>query len=152
MFSQRVMRQEEFDRLAVFANQAAIAIKNAQLFAEVEALKNRPQAENVYLQRRSSSNTTSRTSSGVVQPSLLPLVEQVAATDATVLILGETGPARSWWAVHDVSAGSGRWSKSTAALPSTLIESELFGHERGAFTGRRRKNRALRTSARWTIF
>jgi signal transduction histidine kinase len=49
MFSQRVMHQDEFDRLAVFANQAAIAIKNAHLFAEVEALTNRLQAENVYL-------------------------------------------------------------------------------------------------------
>ncbi len=49
MFSQRVMHQAEFDRLAVFANQAAIAIKNAYLFAEVEALTNRLQAENVYL-------------------------------------------------------------------------------------------------------
>src|SRR5215468_8487457 len=49
MFSQRVMHQDEFDRLAVFANQAAIAIKNAYLFAEVEALTNRLQAENVYL-------------------------------------------------------------------------------------------------------
>ena len=49
MFSQRVMHQDEFDRLAVFANQAAIAIKNAHLFAEVEALTHRLQAENVYL-------------------------------------------------------------------------------------------------------
>ena len=49
MFSQRAMHQDEFDRLAVFANQAAIAIKNAHLFAEVEALTNRLQAENVYL-------------------------------------------------------------------------------------------------------
>jgi signal transduction histidine kinase len=49
MFSQRIMHQDEFDRLAVFANQAAIAIKNAHLFAEVEALTNRLQAENVYL-------------------------------------------------------------------------------------------------------
>jgi signal transduction histidine kinase len=49
MFSQRVLHQDEFDRLAVFANQAAIAIKNAHLFAEVEALTNRLQAENVYL-------------------------------------------------------------------------------------------------------
>ena len=49
MFSQRVMHQDEFDRLAVFANQAAIAIKNAHLFAEVEALTNRLRAENVYL-------------------------------------------------------------------------------------------------------
>src|SRR5215468_11060949 len=49
MFSQRAMHQDEFDRLAVFANQAAIAIKNAYLFAEVEALTNRLQAENVYL-------------------------------------------------------------------------------------------------------
>jgi hypothetical protein len=45
-----IRRPEEFDRLAVFAHQAAIAIKNAHLFAEVEALKTRLQAENIYLQ------------------------------------------------------------------------------------------------------
>lgn len=50
MFGRRPLSEEEFERLAVFANEAAIAIKNAQLFTEVEQLKNRLQAENLYLQ------------------------------------------------------------------------------------------------------
>jgi transcriptional regulator with GAF, ATPase, and Fis domain len=155
LFSQRVTRPEEFDHLAVFANQAAIAIKNAHLFAEVEALKTRLQAENRYLQEeiKLEHNFEDIIGRSAALKKVLRLVEQVAATDATVLILGETGTGKELVAraLHHLSARRQRplVKVNCAALPTPLLESELFGHERGAFTGATaQKNRTLRTGAR----
>jgi chemotaxis protein methyltransferase CheR len=112
-----------------------------QALDEVERLKNRLQAENVYLQSeiKLAHNFEeiigqSRSIKGVLEQ-----VEQVAATDATVLILGESGTGKELLAraIHSISPRNSHplVKVDCAALPANLIESELFGHEKGAFTG-----------------
>ncbi|MHC4457973.1 MAG: sigma-54-dependent Fis family transcriptional regulator [Planctomycetota bacterium] len=141
-----VFSQSEFvpgivEHLSGFANQASIAIKNAQLFAEVEQLKNRLQAENVYMQEEIKliHNFEELIGSSDEFKHVLQKVEQVAPTDATVLIRGESGTGKELVAraIHNISPRSKRplVKVNCAALPSTLIENELFGHEKGAYTG-----------------
>lgn len=109
--------------------------------AEVEKLKERLQEENTYLKQEINS---AHDFDGIVSESpefasVLESIAQVASTDATVLILGETGTGKELLAraVHSRSKrGDHPLIKvNCAALPSNLIESELFGHEKGAFTG-----------------
>jgi PAS domain S-box-containing protein len=109
--------------------------------AEVRRLKDQLQAENVYLRREE------RERLGVTHivgqsPAVLHVVDQirqVAATDSTVLLLGETGTGKELFAtqIHELSPRHARpmVRVNCGAIPTTLIESELFGRERGAFTG-----------------
>jgi DNA-binding NtrC family response regulator/ligand-binding sensor domain-containing protein len=119
--------------------ESAIALQNA--LDEVESLKNRLQAENIYLQDeiRDVYNFEDIVTQSEAFKQILKSVEQVAATEATVLILGESGTGKELIAraVHNISARSNRLliKVNCAALPANLIESELFGHEKGAFTG-----------------
>ena len=109
--------------------------------AEVESLKDRLQEENVYLQEeiKVECNFEEIISCSKALDKVLKKVEQVTATEATVMILGETGTGKELVAraVHNISARAERplVKVNCAALPYNLIESELFGHERGAFTG-----------------
>lgn len=112
-----------------------------EALTEIEELKNRLQAENVYLQEeiRLNHNFERIIYQSDVFRNVLRKVEQVAPTDATVLILGETGTGKELIArsIHDVGHRRGRplVKVNCAALPANLIESELFGHEKGTFTG-----------------
>ena len=108
---------------------------------EIEQLKNRLQAENIYLQEeiKIQHNFEEIIGAGAALKKSLRKVEQVASTDSTVLILGETGTGKELLAraVHNLSDRRDRplVKVNCAALPANLIESELFGHEKGAFTG-----------------
>ncbi len=119
--------------------QAEQKLKNA--LSEIEQLKNRLQAENVYLQEQVNLNHKFEDILGQSQPvkAVLRQVEQVAPTDTTVLILGETGTGKELFAraLHHLSSRKNRTlvKVNCAALPANLIESELFGHEKGSFTG-----------------
>ena len=141
MFGRRPLSEEEFERLAVFANEAAIAIKNAQLFTEIEQLKNRLQAENLYLREEIKLQHNFEEIIGESQSikAVLRHIEQVAPTDSTVLIRGDTGTGKELIAraIHDLSPRKDRplVRVNCGAIPANLVESELFGHEKGSFTG-----------------
>jgi formate hydrogenlyase transcriptional activator len=123
------------------ANQIAIAIDNMRAYEETQALKARFEAEAVYLQEEIKSEHNFEEIIGQSAPIrfLLKQVEQVAPTDTTVLIRGETGTGKELLAraVHDRSRRKSRplVKVNCGAIPSGLVESELFGHEKGAFTG-----------------
>jgi transcriptional regulator with GAF, ATPase, and Fis domain len=141
-FARTPIEEQERLRMALFAHQAAIAIKNARLFTEVTALEERLKAENAYLRREvagDSGEAITQLSRCEGLRSVVSLVRQVAEGPTTVLVQGETGTGKELVAraVHELSPRrTGPLVKvNCAALSPTLIESELFGHERGAFTG-----------------
>ena len=127
--------------------------------SEVEKLKNRLEDENLYLQNeiKLTHNFEEIVGKSEALKNILGKVQQVAATDSTVLILGETGTGKELIAraVHNISGRSDRplVKVNCAALPANIIESELFGHEKGAFTGAyARKIGRFELANRGTIF
>jgi transcriptional regulator with GAF, ATPase, and Fis domain len=140
-FARRALGAAELGRQALFANQAAIAIKNAGLFAEVEALSDRLRADNAYLRVEAASPDDAvrdlEQTPGLA--GLLDQVRSVAPTPTTVLVHGETGTGKELVAraLHRLSGRRDRplVRVNCAALSASLVESELFGHERGAYTG-----------------
>jgi transcriptional regulator with GAF, ATPase, and Fis domain len=140
IFATRALAPLELEWLGIFAAQASVAIKNAELFAEVNALGQRLQAENSYLREElGEANAAGIVGRSPVLERALEAVERVAPTLSTVLLHGETGTGKELFAraLHERSQRrSGPLVKvNCAALPASLIESELFGHEKGAFTG-----------------
>ncbi len=133
--------ESDADFLMEVASQIAIAVDNLRAHEETEALKSRFQAEAVYLQEeiKTEHNFEEIIGQSAAIRTLLKKLEQVAPTDATVLIHGETGTGKELLAraVHDRSRRKGRplVKVNCGSIPSGLVESELFGHERGAFTG-----------------
>src|SRR5437899_1902248 len=132
---------EDVDFLSQAAGQIAIAIENALAYREISELKDKLALEKLYLEEeiRSEMNFAEIVGKSSALRKVLKRVETVAPTGSTVLIYGETGAGKELIAraIHDLSM---RKSKAfvklnCAAIPTGLLESELFGHERGAFTG-----------------
>jgi transcriptional regulator with GAF, ATPase, and Fis domain len=120
---------------------AAIAIDNARLYHELALLKDRLQAENLYLQEeiRTQHNFEEIVGQSPQLLETLAKVERVAATDFSVLILGETGTGKELIAraIHNRSQRRDRplVKVNCGSIPAGIVESELFGHLKGAFTG-----------------
>ncbi|MGZ8415250.1 MAG: sigma-54-dependent Fis family transcriptional regulator [Gemmatirosa sp.] len=141
VFARRPFTGPEFDDLQIFADQAATAIRNAQLFAEIARLNERLALENAYLQEelRAEGGFAEIVGASAPVKAMLREVQQVAPTDATVLLTGETGTGKELVAraIHAASPRKDRTlvKVNCGAIPAGLVESELFGHEKGAFTG-----------------
>ena len=123
------------------AAQIAIAVDNALAFKEIDALKNKLADEKLYLEEeiRNEFNFEEIVGESAVIRRTLAQVELAAPAGTTVLILGDTGTGKELIAraIHNLSPRRERTfvKINCAAIPSGLLESELFGHERGAFTG-----------------
>ncbi len=133
--------QDEADFLMQVASQIAIAVENALTYGEIRDLKDQLAQEKLYLEDeiRSETHFDDIIGKSAMLRRVLQEVETVAPSDSTVLILGETGTGKELIAraIHDRSGRKVHAfvKLNCAAIPTGLLESELFGHERGAFTG-----------------
>jgi formate hydrogenlyase transcriptional activator len=127
--------------LQLVANQVAVAVENALAFQEIEALRDQLAKEKAYLEEevRTEHDFGEIIGESAALRRVLKEVETVAPTGSTVLIRGETGTGKELIAraLHEHSPRQGRTfvKLNCAAIPTGLLESELFGHEKGAFTG-----------------
>jgi formate hydrogenlyase transcriptional activator len=140
------LREETFpekdaELLQHVANQIAIAVENSLAFRRVVERANKLGEERLYLQDeiRTEYNFEEIIGESSVLKRILEQLETVAPTDSTILIQGETGTGKELIAraIHNLSARRERTlvKVNCAAIPTGLLESELFGHEKGAFTG-----------------
>jgi formate hydrogenlyase transcriptional activator len=132
---------EDVDFLVRAAGQVAIAVENALAYGEIAELKDRLAQEKLYLEDeiRGEMDFEGIVGQSTALRHVLQLVETVAPSDSTVLLLGETGTGKELIAraIHERSRRRDRTlvKLNCAAIPTGLLESELFGHEKGAFTG-----------------
>jgi formate hydrogenlyase transcriptional activator len=134
-------REEELELLSQVGNQVALAIENSLAYEKVAEARDHLHTEKVYLEDelRYDRNLEDIIGKSRALRETINQAEVVAATDATVLLMGETGTGKELIArlIHNRSSRRDRTfvKLNCAAVPSGLMESELFGHERGAFTG-----------------
>jgi formate hydrogenlyase transcriptional activator len=132
---------EELGAVAQIAEQIALALENALAFSEIASLKDRLAHENIYLEQeiRGVQHFGEIVGESRALKRILSQVATVASTEASVLLLGETGTGKELIAraIHSAGDRSGRTlvTVNCATSPAGLLESEWFGHERGAFTG-----------------
>ena len=133
--------QEDLDLISQISSQIALAMDNALAYGKLNASKDRIEEERLYLESeiRSEFNFDDIVGNSPALRKVLDQIAIVAPTDSTVLLHGETGTGKELIAraIHSNSLRKGRTfvRLNCAAIPSGLVESELFGHERGAFTG-----------------
>jgi formate hydrogenlyase transcriptional activator len=133
--------QKDAELLRHVANQIAIAVENSLAYGQVVERANKLSEEKLYLQDeiRTEHNFEEIIGESPALKQILQQVQTVAPTDSTVLLLGETGTGKELIAraIHNLSARRERTlvKVNCAAIPTGLLESELFGHEKGAFTG-----------------
>jgi formate hydrogenlyase transcriptional activator len=133
--------KEDGELFMQIAQQVAIAVENALAYHEIETLKNKLNEEKLYLEEEIQTvlNFEQIIGASAALQRILKQVETVAPTDSTVLVRGETGTGKELIAraIHNLSARRERTlvKLNCAAIPTGLLESELFGHEKGAFTG-----------------
>ena len=157
--SEDVFTEEDCDLLTAVGEQVAVAVENALAYRKIDELKNKLEEEKLYLQEeiRSEYNFEEIIGTSPALKQALEDVQTVAPTDSTVLIFGETGTGKELIAraLHNLSSRSDHplVKVNCAAIPTGLLESEMFGHERGAFTGavEQRKGR-FELAHRGTIF
>ena len=138
---EQVLQHQDAEFVSQIANQVALLIENAQAYAEIKELKEELSREKLYLEDeiRSEQGFEEIIGRSSVIRGVLRKIETVAPTDSTVLIYGETGTGKELVAraIHERSSRNSKAfvKLNCAAIPTGLLESELFGHERGAFTG-----------------
>jgi|HubBroStandDraft_1064217.scaffolds.fasta_scaffold03622_5 formate hydrogenlyase transcriptional activator len=139
--SENAFGPSEVDYLQQVANQIAAALMNAHAYREIAQLKDRLTQEKRYLEYeiRSANQTDDIVGTSPALKRVMDYAAIVADTDSTVLITGETGTGKERIArmIHSMSRRKERnfIKVNCAAIPMGLLESELFGHEKGAFTG-----------------
>jgi formate hydrogenlyase transcriptional activator len=132
---------EDIELLGEVGKQIALAVENAQAYRQITELKDKLAKEKLYLEEeiRTEHNFEEIVGESAALRRVLKEVETVAPTDSTVLIRGETGTGKELIAraIHQLSPRRDRTfvKINCAAIPTGLLESELFGHEKGAFTG-----------------